>query len=414
MRLVKIIFIIIIIPFFLLVKNVEARTEGEIQSDIDKYTQELTRLSSQSQTLSNQIAQYNAQINLTSLKIAQVEEKITLLGGRIDQLEVSLEALAKAYEERTKESYKMVRVGDSLLLLLSSPNLTEAVSRFHYLQRIQQADESLLQRLQKAQTDYKEQKTEQETLQEELNRQKNTLAQQKQAKNQLLTLTKNDERKYQSLLSQAKSELDALKRFVSGHGGASILQNQTKCDSWGCYYNQRDSQWGNMGLGGSSYSVAEYGCLVTSVSMVASHYGKNIKPNDIAAIQSAFFPGTGYLNHNFSVNGINVSISNASKSILDNELSAGRPVIAGLFSGPDHFIVILRKDGDNYIMHDPFFENGGNMRFQDKYNVSNINSLRLVQFNLLAPSIILIYKYKQCVQKGFNLVIFNYFPSFIP
>ena len=209
---------------------------------------------------------------------------------------------------------------------------------------------------------------------------------QKLAKNNLLAATKSDESKYQQLLSQAKAQLTAFQGFVSRQGGASILNNQTKCNDWGCYYNQRDSQWGNMGLGGSSYSMANYGCLVTSVAMVSSHYGKNIKPNDIAATNDAFVPPTGYLYHTFTVNGISVTVSSASKSIIDSELSAGRPVIAGLYSGPDHFIVITRKDGDNYIMRDPFLENGagsdGSGRpLTDKYSFSDITSLRLVSFN---------------------------------
>ncbi|MCX6705057.1 MAG: C39 family peptidase [Candidatus Woesebacteria bacterium] len=201
-----------------------------------------------------------------------------------------------------------------------------------------------------------------------------------------MNATKNDESKYQSLLAQAKAQLSAFRSFVISQGGASILSNQTKCDSWGCYYNQRDSQWGNMSLGGSPYSVAEYGCLVSSVSMVASHYGKNVKPSDIAVAPNAFVPGTGYLYHSFSANVVNITINSASKSILDGELAAGRPVIAGLFGGPDHFIVITRKDGDSYIMRDPFMENGagndGSGRpLTDKYSFSNITSLRLVSFN---------------------------------
>ena len=134
-------------------------------------------------------------------------------------------------------------------------------------------------------------------------------------------------------------------------------------------------------MGGSSYTMANYGCLVSSVSMIASHYGKSIKPNDIAASSDAFVPGTGYLYHSFAVNGISVSISTANKSILDSELSAGRPVIAGLYGGPDHFIVILRKDGDKYIMNDPFMENGYEKQLTDKYSFSDISSLRLVSFN---------------------------------
>ena len=74
------------------------------------------------------------------------------------------------------------------------------------------------------------------------------------------------------------------------------------------------------------------------------------------------------------------SLTTASRSILDSELSAGRPVIAGLYSGPDHFIVILRKEGENYIMHDPFMPDGGNRPLTDAYSISDISSLRLVSF----------------------------------
>jgi hypothetical protein len=83
----------------------------------------------------------------------------------------------------------------------------------------------------------------------------------------------------------------------------------------------------------------------------------------------------------FNVNGVNVSISSLSKSNLDSELAAGRSIIAGLYGGPDHFIVILKKEGNNYIMHDPFLENGSNRPLTDKYNVSDITSLRVVSFN---------------------------------
>ncbi len=367
----------------LFVHNVFGQTCGnvdECQKLIGEYQNQITKLQGQANTLSNQIAQFNAQITLTSLKIKQTEEKIALLGGRIDQLEISLDDLTKAFASRAVETYKLARSGNTMFFLLTSDSLNEVVSRFHYLQLVQEEDGNFLQRLQTAQVTYKSQKTDQEELQAELAKQKANLVSQKAAKASLLAVTKGDEKKYQQLLFQAKSQLAALKRFVVSQGGASILSNQTKCDSWGCYYNQRDLLWGNMGLGGSPYSVAEYGCLVSSVSMIANHMGNNIKPSDIAAISSAFVPGTGYLNWSFNVNGINVSVSSASKSELDQRLGSS-PVIAGLYSGPDHFIVILRKEGDKYIMHDPFVENGGNMSLTDKYNVSDITTLRLVQFN---------------------------------
>ncbi|MDP3955518.1 MAG: cysteine peptidase family C39 domain-containing protein, partial [bacterium] len=240
-------------------------------------------------------------------------------------------------------------------------------------------DRKLLITMEETRTNYDDQKKEVEKLKSKLAAQKKLLDKQKKDKESLLEITRGDQKRYQQLLAEAKAQLAAIRRFVASQGGATILNNQTKCDSWGCYYNQRDSLWGNIGLGGSSYSVAEYGCLISSVSMLASHYGKNIKPNDIAVIPNAFFEG--YLLHSFSVNGVSVSLESVSKGRLDEELNAGRPVIAGLFSGPDHFIVILRKEGNGYIMHDPFLEDGANRPLSDKYSVSNISSLRLVRFN---------------------------------
>jgi len=361
-------FLTFFIGFFLLASVIKAQTSCESTCDsgdagcLERLTAlcqtKVNESRSQANTLSNQIAQFNTQIKLTTLKIAQTQAQIALLGGRIDQLGDSLAALTTAFSARAVETYRLSRFENNFIFILSASDLSSALSRIHYLEKIQEEDRSLLERLETAQTTYEGEKQSQEELQKVLKTQQANLNNQKTAKNNLLIATKNDEVKYQQLLNQAKAQLAAFQGFVLRQGGASILSGQTKCNDWGCYYNQRDSEWGNIGMGGSSYSMANYGCLVTSVSMVASHYGKNIKPGNIATSSDAFVPGTGYLYHSFSVNGISVSISTPSKSILDSELSAGRPVIAGLFGGPDHFIVITRKDGDNYIMRDPFMENG--------------------------------------------------------
>jgi peptidoglycan hydrolase CwlO-like protein len=373
--------LILLFGTFSIVKAQACNNAEECQKLIDEYSDQITILQGQAKTLKNQIAQFDAQIKLTTLKINQTQAQINLLGGRIDQLEISLNDLTKAFSSRVVETYKLSKFENSLFFFLGADDINDATQRFHYLKKIEEEDRNLLNKLEIAQTTYKGEKTDQEELQKKLKDQQAKLNAQKTAKNSLLAATKNDESKYQSLLSQAKAQLSAFNRFVAGQGGASILSNQTKCSSWGCYYNQRDSQWGNIGMGGSSYSMASYGCLVTSVSMIASHYNKNIKPGDIAVNSEAFVPSTGYLYHDFNVNGVKVTINSASRSLLDSELSAGRPVIAGLYSGPDHFIVILRKDGDKYIMNDPFMENGDEKSLTDKYSVSDITSLRLVSFN---------------------------------
>jgi peptidoglycan hydrolase CwlO-like protein len=210
------------------------------QPRIDCLQAESERLSNQSKTLSNQIAQYNAQINLTTLKIAQTEEKIALLGGRINQLETSLEDLTKAFSSRVVETYKLARSGNTLFFLLASNNLNQVVSRFHYLQVVQEEDGNFLQRLQTAQVTYKGQKTDQEELQSQLAKQKADLDTQKKAKASLLTATKNDEQRYQQLLSEAIAQLNISKglgtetfvRAVSeGESIGSLIESSSGCSS---------------------------------------------------------------------------------------------------------------------------------------------------------------------------------------
>jgi peptidoglycan hydrolase CwlO-like protein len=190
----------------------------ELQKKIEEYQSQVNLLSSQAKTLSNQIAQFDAQINLTTLKISQTEEKIILLSGRIDQLEDSLDSLTEAFSSRAVETYKLSKVENGMAFILSATDLNEAVSRYHYLQRIQEADRSLLIRLQEAQTTYIGEKVDQEELQQVLGAQKVQLDSQKAAKAYLLTATKNDEKKYQQLLAQARSEYEAIQAIIAGRG----------------------------------------------------------------------------------------------------------------------------------------------------------------------------------------------------
>jgi len=197
---------------------VEGKTAAQILEEITKLEADVQRLKSQGNTLKNQIAQFNAQINLTSLKIEETEEKISLLGGRINQLEGSLSALSNAFSSRVSETYKMKRLEDPLVFLITSQNLSQFVTRFHYLNRIIKADKDLLVRLQQAQDTYEGEKDDQEDLQGKLEEQNNVLGVQKSAKADLLAVTKNDEKKYQSLLAQARAEYEAIVAITAGKG----------------------------------------------------------------------------------------------------------------------------------------------------------------------------------------------------
>jgi len=191
--------------------------QGGLNERIECYEKNISSLQSSGKTLSSQIAQFDAQIKLTSLKIDQTQEQIDLLSGRIVQLESSLDGLTKAFNERVVETYKMARVEDSLFLMISAHNLNEVFDRFTYLKKIQSSDRDLIKRLTDVKTNYDLEKTDQQELQKKLETQQSQLNSQKKAKNALLTQTKNDEKKYQTLLSQALAEKAAIeKALVAG------------------------------------------------------------------------------------------------------------------------------------------------------------------------------------------------------
>ena len=263
---IKKIFLFLVIPLFFIVtgnfsikvfaQSPDARVE-ELSNEIEQYQKEIDRLKSQAATLSNQIAQYDAQISLTSLKIKETKEKILLLGGRIDQLEVSLDTLSSAFASRAVYTYKMARINQPLLLLITAPDLSDAVSSFHYLQRIQEADRDLLVRLENAQVAYRDQKVDQENLQGSLEDQERMLAAQKSAKAKLLTDTRSDEKRYQGLLAAARSEYEAIQAIIAGKGQeqemgkvsqgqkiASIIQGPS-CNSSGEHLHFMVTQGGN-------------------------------------------------------------------------------------------------------------------------------------------------------------------------
>ena len=116
-------FVTSVVISLLLIFSFEVKAEdcsGDLTSRINCYESNITKLKDSGKTLSSQIAQFDAQIKLTILKITQTEEQIGLLSGRIDQIVGSVDSLTDAFSERAVETYKMARVGDMFLLLISA------------------------------------------------------------------------------------------------------------------------------------------------------------------------------------------------------------------------------------------------------------------------------------------------------
>ncbi len=217
----------------------------EIQKKIAETEKLITDTQKRASTLQNEILYQDKQIELTILKISQTETEIESLSGQINSLEMSLAGLSEVFAQRVVASYKIKRLGEPVTLLLSASNVSDFISRLHYLQKIQANDRETLVQMQTTQSNYEGQREKREELKTKLESQSAKLAAQKAQKQYLLQVTRNDEKKYQQLLSAAKAELEAIQAIIAGKGSetevgsisqgsriASIIQGSS-CNSSG-------------------------------------------------------------------------------------------------------------------------------------------------------------------------------------
>ena len=301
--------IIFVVLFFLVIFSVNAQDTSDLQKKISEYQAKLQQLKQQKSTLSSQIQYMDTQVYLTTLQINQTEQKIIstgkeieLLGSRIDGLDQSLDYLSKQLIKRIVVGYKK-KPFTIFSLLFENNSANDFLNQVKYLKTARDNNQKLLYTVQETKTNAEEQKklreekkVELDKLTETLNYQKQSLNNQKVQKQKLLNDTQSDEATYQRLLTQAQAQLAGFKSFVSSAGAGVISANQFGNGSDGSYYSQRDARWASKSIGYSSENILNVGCLLTSVAMIAKHYGDNVTPGDIASDPSRFYGSTAYMN----------------------------------------------------------------------------------------------------------------------
>lgn len=234
---IHIVFVIFLLltPYSLLLTAFPVRAQqndpNELTKQIQEYEQKLKDLAGQKQTLGNAIVYLNTQIALTQTKIAQTEQTLVVLArdidelvARIDRLNTSLDTLSTILIERVRESYKQERI-EPLYLFFASTGFTDFVNQVKYIRAAQLHDRELMVSMERTRSTYDIQKQELVRKQDEvealnatLKKQRASLATQQQEKQQFLEVTKNDEKKFQDLLSKARAELAAIQNIIAGRG----------------------------------------------------------------------------------------------------------------------------------------------------------------------------------------------------
>ncbi|MBB6479353.1 C39 family peptidase [Spirochaeta isovalerica] len=160
------------------------------------------------------------------------------------------------------------------------------------------------------------------------------------------------------------------------------------------YYEQgNDAPWADIILGNKSkVTIRQYGCTLTCVSMIASHFeNEKLTPEDMNSwlqrnngfddgyddrsgaylgevnlnwpALAGFRGGYVYTRHNWAANPADVVLI---RYYLDNNI----PLIAEvLLRGAPHYVVLTGYDREGFIMNDPEFPE--EHRFDAIYNISD-------------------------------------------
>lgn len=213
--------------------------EDEVQAirrEIDELTAKIAELQKTSESLSSQVQTLNSQINLNEKKIAVTEAEIRILNAqirdltqRIDGLEVSLKDLSVALVERVQQQYKHYQE-DPLTRLLATAGMSNFFVESKYAAQLREHTQQLLLDTEMKRQVYDEEKEKKQekqdevaALQQRLEQQRADLSRQRNEKNALLQITKNDEKQYQERLARALAELNAIQSIIAGRGSESSV-----------------------------------------------------------------------------------------------------------------------------------------------------------------------------------------------
>ena len=240
MKVPRFLLLTLVIGIIFLVSPYSTLAEDNVENkeqEVLELERRLSETRSKKNTLSSQVEYLNGQIRLTTLNIANTEAKIDSLeesikdlGDKIMRLDSSLDNISRLLLERIVASYKysvqaQSAVDSPFYLLLSSNGFDELFRKSRQLSIVEEYDTNLLLAVESSKSGFEKQKELRELKQEQLAQlqdkytdQKQVLGSQTAAKNQLLEVTKNDEKKFQELLASARSELEAIRAIIVGGG----------------------------------------------------------------------------------------------------------------------------------------------------------------------------------------------------
>jgi peptidoglycan hydrolase CwlO-like protein len=382
------------------------RLNGEIDSLKDKLAtqqQVSTSLQAKIGALQTQIALTRAELGKTRAERAVLESKINDLNIRIAQAEAEI-------AEKKLLARKLIRVdyitgsASTAEILLGSSSFSDFYARATYAQNVRYRLELLVARLDALKAQLAADRVGLETSHREVSAleakqasQEAELAGQQAEERRLLAQSKAAERELAVQIGRRAGEAEAIKDAIHRINSSPAEQQKKQQAtvppgerSGVPQYYQTDSRWGSNPMNGTSSTIRDFGCGITSIAMVLGYYGLARTPAQIAADYRYFWGSTDLIQWSGTDRGISVATegqfewTRLARSQIFSYVQAGAPVLVwidGAFgANTRHFVVLTGAlDGGDYVMNDPV--RGPNLRFGAFYSTGQI-----VQVDLITPS----------------------------
>ncbi len=225
-------------PNFTFPTSIHAQSINDLENELRNKQDEIKRLEGQladtqkqEKTLKSQLTFIDTQTNITELKIQEtqfqiikLDKEIEELTGRIERLSQSVDSISEVLLNRIVKTYKFGNI-TPIDLIFSSNGFADLIERVKYISVAQANDKKVLYQLQATKSTYNDQKNDKETrqiqqekLKKDLESYQNQLADQKKAKEELLKVTQNDEKKFQDLLAKLRADTESIARALAGTG----------------------------------------------------------------------------------------------------------------------------------------------------------------------------------------------------
>lgn len=385
--------------------NQQIQEQESKRAELERQAQEYQAIINQKQgeikSLKNQVAIFNARINKIEVEVNITEDDIDQTELEILQLEYGIEDTEVSiidHKENLGIIIQTIAEFDQISeieIMLESEDFSDFFNQLNYLDNLQggvkekvDSLKSLKLKLGEDKESKEDKKNKLEDLKSQLDAQKYSLANQRSSKENLINYTKGEESEYQKMLAnieeQKKSLLGDLNRLRQQKSAELArlkeLQEKPPADSWASlnwFYTQDDPRWANLNIGISSLTMSNYGCAISSVSMVFSKLGTNITPGQLAKEPIYTRGGLIYWPNRWNdIRLVEQTYRTAADwARVDREIGAGYPVIVRIQAdgrGGGHYVVVHHKTEDGrYVVHDPLF--GSNIYLDSsRVYISNI------------------------------------------